>query len=165
MYREPKLISHRGNTSGAHTPEFENRPDCIDYALKTYECEVDLWVIDNFFYLGHDKPQYKVDYRWLDERATKLWIHCKNMPAFKFCRPTPWHYFWHDTDQYTLTSKNIIWSYPTALAIPDAIIAVPESFHGIQGTIQLLKTTGILGICTDHPQTYKAMLDPDFKIP
>ena len=67
------LISHRGNIDGKFE-SYENEPNYIDNAIKEgYEVEVDVWYIDNILYLGHDKPQYDVDFRWFRDRLTKLW--------------------------------------------------------------------------------------------
>ena len=55
------LIAHRGNTSG-RKKELENKPEYItDTLQKGYDVEVDVWSIDKQFYLGHDKPQYKIE--------------------------------------------------------------------------------------------------------
>ena len=56
-----RLISHRGNTFGINRND-ENHPDYILAALEQgYDCEIDLWLINNEFYLGHDEPQYLLD--------------------------------------------------------------------------------------------------------
>ena len=58
------LISHRGNLNGK-IPENENCPDYIDKAIHSgYDVEIDIWMIDNELFLGHDGPQYKVIYNW-----------------------------------------------------------------------------------------------------
>ena len=60
------LISHRGNINGANPIE-ENS---INYILKAidlgYNVEIDVWFVNNSFYLGHDKPQYKVNHDFLN---------------------------------------------------------------------------------------------------
>ncbi len=54
------LISHRGNTYGPKK-ELENKPEYIlDTLQKGYDVEIDVWSVDKQFYLGHDKPQYKI---------------------------------------------------------------------------------------------------------
>jgi hypothetical protein len=82
------LISHRGNIAG-RIPEAENRPAYIqDTLVLGYDVEIDVWYIDGLIYLGHDKPQYGIDFRWIQDRFNRLWIHCKNVEAvvyFKEC--------------------------------------------------------------------------------
>ena len=54
------LISHRGNVDGIY-PEMENNPIYINKALNSgYDVEIDVWCIDNRWYLGHDSPQYEI---------------------------------------------------------------------------------------------------------
>ena len=48
------FIAHRGLITG---PDFEkeNKVATIDFAIKDgFDAEVDLWVLDNKLYLGHD---------------------------------------------------------------------------------------------------------------
>ena len=55
------LISHRGNLTGSN-PERENSQTYIQEALnKGFNVEVDVWVVNNQIYLGHDAPQYLID--------------------------------------------------------------------------------------------------------
>ena len=162
MPKKMKLIAHRGNIYGPDVLN-ENAPLYIDAAISAgYDVEVDLWKVDNHYFLGHDKPQYKVEYRWIADRNFRLWIHCKNAEAFNFCQYTSFHYFWHENDQYTLTSQAHIWAYPTAIPLYDCIIAVPELHHGQQGTMELLRAGKIAGICSDHVSFYKNLL-PDVR--
>ena len=54
-------IAHRGNTKGPNPLE-ENKPEYLLQAVNDgYDCEVDVWLIDNEIWLGHDRPDYKVD--------------------------------------------------------------------------------------------------------
>ena len=58
-------ISHRGNISKKNK-ELENHPEYINLALsKNYDVEIDIWFQNNNFYLGHDKPDYKVNIDFL----------------------------------------------------------------------------------------------------
>lgn len=55
------FISHRGNLNGPNKIE-ENKIEYIEEALnKKFDVEIDLWFVNKNFFLGHDKPQYKVD--------------------------------------------------------------------------------------------------------
>ena len=76
-----KFIAHRGNIDGIHE-KYENHPDYIDDAIaEGYDVEIDVWDIDGTLYLGHDKPEYKIDQNYLLDRKDVLWCHAKN-PEF-----------------------------------------------------------------------------------
>jgi len=103
------IISHRANLTGPSNRE--NHPDEIERVLKLgIDCEVDLWYTDNKFILGHDKPQYEIDLNFI--KKEKLWIHCKNLECLESIVDFT-HCFWHQDDDYTLTSKGLIWTFPT----------------------------------------------------
>ena len=54
------LISHRGNLSGPSKEE--NHPEhIIKAAAAGFDVEVDVWVINNDYFLGHDEPRYKTN--------------------------------------------------------------------------------------------------------
>ena len=72
-------ISHRGNTNGRVVKE-ENSPQLIDHALSLgYDVEIDVWCIDDRWYLGHDSPQYEITSDYL--KNDKFWCHAKNIEA------------------------------------------------------------------------------------
>jgi hypothetical protein len=140
------LISHRGNINGP-IPESENNPKYIDNTICLgYEVEIDMWWVNNKIYLGHDKPQYEVSDEWLSKRIHKLWIHCKNTELLNWIKNTSLHYFWHENDTITLTSKNYIWVYPGKQPIIGSIAVMPELYND--------DTTQCVGICSDYIQKY-----------
>lgn len=114
------FIAHRGNTRGTtqayicdDEPTPENHPDYIDQAIKEgFDVEVDVWVLQGRYFLGHDRPKYEVRKSWLAERSDSLWIHCKNFEALSHLEGTGLNYFWHEEDSFALTSKGYIWEYP-----------------------------------------------------
>jgi hypothetical protein len=147
------LISHRGNINGRIEKD-ENNPDYIDNAIKLgYEVEIDIWFkeIDKepHLYLGHDKPQYLLDFDWLSQRIDNLWIHCKNIEAIEFFtkHERNYNFFWHENDTLTLTSKKVIWAYPGKQPIKNSIAVMPELFND---NLDFCK-----GICSDYIQNYK----------
>jgi len=141
------LISHRGNVNG-RIIEAENKPDYIEDTIRLgYDVEIDMWWIDGRIYLGHDEPQYEVSDEWLGDRMHKLWVHCKNVDLLNWIRSTKLHYFWHETDTLTLTSKNYIWAYPGKQPIKNSIALMPEMYND--------NVSLCLGICSDYIQTYK----------
>lgn len=141
------LISHRGNING-RIIEMENKPKYIDDTIKLgFNVEIDMWWIDDRIYLGHDEPQYEVNNEWLENRINKLWIHCKNTELLNWIRNTPLHYFWHENDTVTLTSKNYIWVYPSKQPIVGSIAVLPE--------INNDDISKCIGICSDYIEKYK----------
>ena len=141
------LISHRGNVNG-RIIEAENKPDYIeDTICLGYDVEIDMWWIDGRIYLGHDAPQYEVSDDWLGERMDKLWVHCKNIDLLNWIKSTKLHYFWHETDTLTLTSKNYIWAYPGKQPIKNSIAVMPELYND--------NIANCIGICSDYIQNYK----------
>ena len=105
-------ISHRGNLNGPK-PELENRPDYVEQAIANgFDVEIDLWVNESGIFLGHDTPQYSVPKEWLIDRNSQIWIHCKNKEALSFAMQYDLHCFFHDTDDYTITSRGHVWAYP-----------------------------------------------------
>ena len=143
------LIAHRGNIDGK-SELYENEPNYIDKALKKgYDVEIDVWVIEGNFYLGHDKPQYGITLEWLDKRKNELWIHCKNIEAMEWFNSLlgTYNYFWHQEDTLTLTSKGYIWVYPGKQPIKTSIAVMPEIYND--------DISQCLGICSDYIQNYK----------
>jgi hypothetical protein len=144
-----KLISHRGNLIGPN-PERENSQLYIQEALdKGFDVEIDVWVIDNIIYLGHDKPQYVIEEIWLQLYKKYLWIHCKNTNAVNYfaSKLKLFNYFWHENDTLTLTSKNHIWAYPGKQPIKNSIAVMPEIYYD--------DVSQCLGICSDYVQNWK----------
>ena len=67
-----RIISHRGNIRGP-VPGRENAPSYIDCALGNgYDVEIDVRVVNNEIWLGHDEPQYKVSFNWIFHRQMNL---------------------------------------------------------------------------------------------
>ena len=139
------LIAHRGNLTGPN-PELENDPSYITQALdKGYHAEVDVWLIEDQFYLGHDVPQYKIKDTSLNQR--RLWCHAKNLPALQQMLQIKVHCFWHQEDDFTLTSKGIIWTYPNKDLTPNSIC--------VSSNLQTYPPDECLGICSDYVDVIK----------
>ncbi len=140
-------IAHRGNINGPN-PNKENHPDYIIDTLNIgFHCEIDIWSINNQLFLGHDSPQYKIDIKFL--MSNKIWCHCKNEQALSFLKNYKnIHYFWHQNDDYTITSKGYIWTFPGKTLIPGSICVMPELFPNQK--IPLF----VKGICSDFIEEY-----------
>jgi hypothetical protein len=144
-----KLIAHRGNTHGPK-PDRENSIDYIEEAItEGYDVEIDLRLVNNICYLGHDDPLYSVSMEWLRQYKDLLWIHCKNHAAMEKMSSSAvqFNYFWHETDSYTITSKGIGWVYPGRLPYSKSVIVMPEN---VCGDIKTLKEHVCYGICSDY---------------
>lgn len=104
-----KLIAHRGLLYGPDK-SLENTIAQIEKALSYgFDCEVDVYRIDDQLFLGHDEPQYKISKDFLFN--DRMWIHAKNFNALSWLTTqSNLKYFWHDTDKYTLCSNNVIWT-------------------------------------------------------
>lgn len=145
------LISHRGNINGKFE-SYENEPNYIDTAIQNgFDVEVDVWYIDGILFLGHDKPQFGVDFTWFANRINKLWIHCKNLEIVEYFyilnkTNKQFNYFWHQQDDVTLTSLGYIWAYPGRSQIKNKIVVLPE--------LQQDDITNCVGICSDHIKNY-----------
>jgi hypothetical protein len=150
------LISHRGNLRGPKL-NLENHPEYIDVALSQgYDVEVDVWLShDNKIYTGHDEPTYLISEEWLTERISKLWVHCKNFAILnKFINDSSsLNFFWHNSDSFTLTSTNVIWTYPGNPIDARSILVLPENSlnSSLKVDISLLKP---LGVCSDFIEDY-----------
>ena len=154
-----KIISHRANLNGIE-PSLENKPEQIDKCINLqYDVEVDVRYdpLTKTFWLGHDKPQYEIDLKWLNDRHEYLWIHCKNINClYEFTKYESFvnEYFWHQEDDFTLTNNNFIWTYPGKFLTSKSILVMPEWNTKIDD-FNLLKNIDCYGICTDYPEILK----------
>ena len=138
------LISHRGNVNGKTNQE--NKPEYIRSALfQGYDVEIDVWYVDDKFYLGHNFPQYEIEESFLYN--AKLWCHAKNIQALYKMKLNPLiHCFYHETDKVTLTSKGYLWTYPNNELTDKSICVLPET--------QKIKINNCAGICSDKIKEY-----------
>ena len=156
-----KIIAHRANLGGPN-PDVENNPDQIDKCIdQGYDVEIDLRIDEGTgtLWLGHDTPDYKVTWYWLAQRLRNLWIHCKDyntlveLSSHDTSKDNGYdipaggcNFFWHQEDDYTLTSKGFVWVYPGKPLIKNSIAVLPEKFK------QDLSVC--YGICTDNISKY-----------
>ena len=143
------FISHRGNTHGTN-PNRENHPDYIDEAITHgFVVEIDVWFLNYKWWLGHDKPQYNLSPQLFAYDTNNLIFHAKNPTALeKLMEYSDKHFFWHQEDEYTITSNGIVWVYPTKKLLSGSVCVLPEK--GINGNINKC-----WGICSDFIENYK----------
>jgi hypothetical protein len=142
-----KLISHRGNLNGKNI-ELENHPSYISSAVSAgYDVEVDVWFQDNKFFLGHDQPIYDVDVNWL--LSYPLWCHAKNAEAIDKMIDCGLNCFWHQNDDFTMTSKGFVWCYMGKYSSRGITVVLDRPS-------EITLPFGILGICTDHVEEWRS---------
>ena len=143
-----KFITHRGNIDGPN-PEWENDPSRIEDVLnKGYDVEIDVWKIGSKLFLGHDGPQFPIDYGFIKNES--LLCHAKNLEALEYMlKMDDVHCFWHQEDHYTITSNGYIVSYPGYAVTPKTICMRPEA----QSYTQLYGSA--YAICSDYVEIFK----------
>lgn len=121
------LIAHRGNTSGPNLT-LENNPEYVNSALELgFGAEIDVWLIDGSIFLGHDKPRFLISIDYL--KNDMLLCHAKNKEAFEVMLAcSDIHTFWHQEDEYTLSSKRIPIVYPGKPLMNNCIAMVRDYY-------------------------------------
>lgn len=147
------FISHRGNLTGKN-PKRENSPSYVLEALNAgYQVEIDVWY-ENGWWLGHNKPQYKTTFQWIRNHLG-LWIHCKNKEALQKIQDYAikkglnfnfLNYFWHQDDDYTITSKGFVWIRCGQPIINKGICVLPEQYVP---SLNFNDISACYGICSD----------------
>ena len=135
------FISHGGNLFGPSAEE--NDVIQLDLVSKMMIVEVDVWSINGSWFLGHDGPETPVPESFLGNK--NFILHAKNLEALNRLVDTDLHYFWHQEDDYTLTSKNFIWTYPRKEVDSNCIIVC----QSLEETRKYADSMA-WGICTDY---------------
>ena len=139
------FIAHRGNLYGPSL--YENEPRYLTTAIQhDFKVEVDVWCVNGDLWFGHDCPDHRVQQPWLDLYAADCIFHCKNWEAMVAMQNAKQHYFWHQEDEYTLTSEGLVWVYPGRPfpKTPNFIACEPQL------DILPIECLGIHGICSDY---------------
>lgn len=141
------LISHRGNINGANKNK-ENSPDYVYSALdKGFSVEIDVWLIEGEWFLGHDYHKYRIDFNFI--KNDNFWLHAKNGCAFsELVRLNMKHVFYHTIEHWALTSSKFLWTFPTSKLYNNSICVKPESR-------EYDKKQKIAGICSDFISHYE----------
>lgn len=152
-----KFIAHRGNINGKDLSR-ENQPEYIKEAINQgFDVEVDVYLINNQLFLGHDTPQFKVKIDFFLEYSKYLWIHTKNFEAFDFLfhNYPNLHYFYHTSEDFILTSLKFIWVYPNKpLFSSGSVCVMPE-----KANYKLEELKRCYAICSDNVEYYKKLLE------
>lgn len=137
-------IAHRGNTNGP--TDAENNPLHLVVAISQgFDVEVDIWMNSSGIYLGHDGPHHLIDETFLEDIKDHAWFHCKNIEALGyFVNNMPdAKFFWHQEDDFTLTSNGYIWTYPGKTVTNKSIVV-------LQQPTDLSIYSEAYGVCTDY---------------
>jgi hypothetical protein len=156
-----RYIAHRGNIYGRNISR-ENDPEYIKEALALgYDVEIDVWVINNEIFLGHDEPQYKIDIEFL--KNDKFWCHAKNFLALNMMyeNKDTMHYFSHDLDNHVLTSRGIILALVGKEISNNTVCIMPERTEDVY-TEEEFKNA--YAICSDYVAYYKQKLNATTRI-
>jgi len=138
-----EIISHRGNTSGPQKKD--NIASKLEQTAKNMLVEVDVWNIDKQWYLGHDAPEAETSIHFISNK--NFILHAKNLQALTYLTDTDLHYFWHQEDDFTLTSNNLIWTYPKGEVTTKSIIVCQTLEE-----VAKYKDEDIWGLCTDYAE-------------
>ena len=143
-----RRISHRGNIAGPQ-PSKENTPSYIQAAIdRGYDVEIDVRLIGDCLYLGHDNPDYQVDLSWLLARKENLWIHTKNFKAMDFLIPHGLRVFYHQNEKHVcIGNTRNLWSC-------DLLEATEKSVVPLMGLEEIERhkslVGGFAGVCSDY---------------
>ena len=144
-------IAHRGNLLGPSWQE--NTIEHIERTLgHGFDVEVDVRFLKGKMWLGHDlnTTVEEMPDRYLHDQ--RFWFHCKNVEALaEFSKYSHAKYFWHQKDDYTLTSNRKIWTFPGEYLMPGSIAVMPED--GYLGDLR-----DCHAICTDLVHYFKGIV-------
>jgi hypothetical protein len=131
----PLLIAHRGLLNGPDKDKENTLSAILTARQQGYDVEIDLWFNNDGWWLGHDSPQYKIDFDWLriiDKKSYfdvhHVWIHAKTIQTLYQLRKMRWegHVFFHEKDPTVLTNTGYLWTYPGQELTPLSICVMPE---------------------------------------
>ena len=139
-----RRIAHRGNYQGKNVERENTYLYLKEAIIAGFDVEVDVWLIDDKFFLGHDGPNEEVSLDQLKFIQPFAWFHAKNYAALETLLTNRMHVFFHDQDEYTITSRGYIWAYSGKFVGPNAIACMPESTPGFS------VPSNAAGICSDY---------------
>tara|TARA_B100000989_G_C19512200_1_gene459708 strand:+ start:1016 stop:1498 length:483 start_codon:yes stop_codon:yes gene_type:complete len=152
-----ELISHRGNLFGPDLSK-ENKPEFIDEAIMLGFCvEIDIWILKDGYYLGHDRPEIKVSTDYLNKRSDNLFIHLKNNTFKVQDNFKKLNYFLHENEPFVFTSKGEKWYLPSKIIYDDGINLMPEFNWNIKDFVSKMKTE--TKVCSDFIYEIRDIID------
>jgi hypothetical protein len=165
------IISHRGNLQGAHTAKGgENSVQAIEQAVFDHHLyvEVDVWLHDGKLWGGHDGPHHDITPVMKNMAlAGKTFFHTKTAETMLYlieqCVDPKGEYymryadmFGHNVDNFALTARKLIWTYPERPLTKRSIAVMPELYRTEEKDgLMAGKISHIAGVCTDYPLKIK----------
>jgi len=138
------LISNRGNTWHENGSETENEPNFVAAALERFNVKIDVWMVDNEFYLGNDNPQYKIDESFL--LNNRLWCQARNNEALIAMQTmNVLNCFSYNENNSIITPSGFTWvsvNNQSKKSLRPKIIFMPEDLFHIN--------TKVAGICCNY---------------
>ena len=102
--------------------------------------------------LGHDTPDHQVSYEFLQRPG--IWIHAKNLDAlYVLGADNKLNFFWHQEDEFTLTSQGYIWTFPGKTLTENSVMVMPEY---IDPTLDNTIGVKCFAICSDYVEQIKS---------
>lgn len=148
-------IAHRCNIDYPRQYWTENSVEGIKACIKLgLDVEVDVRIIDDDLWLGHDEPTEQMSLGGFVETATHCWFHCKNLEALKYLGSIYGaKAFWHEDDQFTMI-KDYIFTRPGGRLTPTSIAVMPEMVD-----YKPEELAQCYAICTDRWHYYREVVD------
>ena len=88
----------------------------------------------------------------------KFWLHAKNGDAFHILLiDYTANVFWHTTEDWVLTSKQYIWTYPGKQLYPESVCVLPE--RGWMGDLKKCHA-----VCTDFVKEFPQQFEKEYWI-
>lgn len=155
-----KIIAHRGLTNGLSNGN-ENSPEKIIFNKLNYPSlinEIDIHIMDNGLFLGHNDPIYNVSLDFLIANKKYLILHVKHIQTNSLKAINTFHMlydechlFAHEEDKFCITNKGWIWSHPNQGLRANTILVMPEKLNTLETIILEDGFKYLRGICTDYP--------------
>lgn len=139
-------IANRGNYNGINSQR-ENTVSYIEEAIAAgYDVKVDAWLIDTTWHLGSDFPKEIVDLSFFERPC--VWTHAMNLIGYVSLYNNPKaHTFWHNKDEFAITSKGIKWAR-THILTYDGVLALPE-YNDYHTNLLRMEQIDPLGVCSN----------------
>ena len=84
-----------------------------------------------------------------------IWFHAKNLNALSLLKDLKLRFFWHQNDDYTITSNGFFWTFPNKTIKKNCICVMPEKYDDLGK--DFFKNCD--GICSDFILKYKDQYD------
>lgn len=145
----PIQVAHRGLVNGPNRT-IENNIDTILHRSENgLYSEIDVWLINGNWFIGHDSPSAEFPVDILFKYGTYLWIHAKNKDAFEALvlfrkEGRDLCIFWHTTEDYCFTTNMDVIVYPGKKLVKNCVFMMPENACGID------TNNNVDYICSDY---------------